>query len=90
MENSIINLLKEKLSALINVDNINIKKIYEVIFDIFSETNSEYLIRRHKELKKNGYKNKEIYFILKNEIQEYLFRSNKLSERQIKRIVYKE
>lgn len=43
---------------------------------------------RHQELKLNGLKNNQIYHALKLEIEERRFKSETLSERRIRRIIY--
>jgi len=88
-KNTIIE-LKERLFHIIPIENIDYNKLYEEILSFFSETEENYLIRRHKELQNDGYKNNEIYPMLSEEITQRLFKGNKLTDRQIKRIIYKE
>ncbi len=88
--NNQIKELKDRLSSIILTDSIDFNKLYEEILSFFSETVNEYISRRHLELKNEGFKNKEIYSILSREVSQNLFKSKNLSERQIKRIIYKE
>ncbi len=89
VKNAIID-LKERLSQIIVVDSIDIEKLYEELLSFFSESISEYSIRRHRELQKEGFKNKDIYTKISKEIIQRLFKGKELSARQVKRIIYKE
>ena len=82
--------LKNRLSQIISIEKIDIHKLYNELLSFFSESENNYIIRRHKELHKEKYKNKEIYSLLTEEIKNHLFIGRNLSERQIKRIIYKE
>jgi hypothetical protein len=79
---------KERLSHIIPVDNLDINKLHEEILSFFSESKIDYIKRRHKELQSQGYKNTNIYTIISTEIPNRLFRGQKLSARQLKRIIY--
>ena len=82
--------LKNRLSHIISIEKIDISKLYNELLSFFSESENNYIIRRHHELQKEKFKNKKIYSILVKEIKNHLFIGRKLSERQIKRIIYKE
>jgi hypothetical protein len=63
-----------------------------VIADIiayFSETVEEFVRRRHGELRQRQYKNDEIWPIIADELGQHRFAAPVLSERQIRRIVYR-
>ena len=86
-----INELKERLFQIFSIDNsVDINKFYEELLSFFSESQNEFIIRRHKELKKEGYNNKDIFPMLVNEVKNHLFKGQLLTERQVKRIIYKE
>lgn len=78
------------MSTIILPDSIDFNKLYEEILSFFSEDMNDFIIRRYTELKKEGFKIKEIYSLISKEVTENLFRGKQLSERQIKRIIYKE
>lgn len=82
--------LKERLSHVIDTNSFNINKLYEELLSFFSETEDNFITRRHRELKEEGYINKEIYSIVSGELKDNLFKGRNLTERQIKRIIYKE
>lgn len=90
MNDSMLLELKDRLSHIISTEKIDINKLYNELLSFFSESEDIYIIRRYSELQKEKYKIKEIYSILSQEIKSHLFIGKKLSERQIKRIIYKE
>jgi hypothetical protein len=63
-----------------------------VIADViayFSETVEEFVRRRHGELRQRQYKNDEIWPVIAAELGQHRFAAPVLSERQIRRIVYR-
>lgn len=82
--------LKERLSHIIRVEKIDINKLFNELLSFFSESEENYITRRYSEMQKEKYKIKEIYSILSQEVRNHLFTGRILSERQIKRIIYKE
>lgn len=82
--------LKERLSNIISIEKIDINKLFNELLSFFSESENNYILRRYAELQNEKYKIKEIYSILSQEVKNHLFTGKKLSERQIKRIIYKE
>lgn len=84
------NEFKEMISQIIPSESIDFDKLYEEIITFFSEPMKNYIKRRHKQLKKEGYKNSNIYQLISKEVKSRLFKGKDLSPRQIKRIVYDE
>ncbi len=82
--------LKERLSHIISTEKIDINKLFNELLSFFSESEKNYIIRRYSELQNEKYKVKEIYSMLAKEVKNHLFCGRNLSERQIKRIIYKE
>jgi hypothetical protein len=82
--------LKIKINQIMALENLDIDKLYQEMLTIFSETKDDFIQRRHGELKKLGFKNNDIFKILQDEVTSRLFKGEKLSERQIKRIIYQE
>lgn len=64
------------------------EKIIIEILEFFSETEKEFIKRKHKELRELGYKTDKIYNIINSKIENYLFKGNKFSKRKYKRIIY--
>jgi hypothetical protein len=89
-EDNIITRLNESLSHIQEIDVSGTRKLYDELLHFFSEAEGDFIRRRHKELQLQGFKNKEIYLVIKDEIGKVLFKGSDLSERQIKRVIYKE
>jgi hypothetical protein len=54
----------------------------------FSETIEEFVRRRHLELKRHQHKNAEIWPLISAELGQRRFTAPRLSQRQLRRIVY--
>jgi hypothetical protein len=54
----------------------------------FGQTVEEYVIERHEDLKSRNRKNDEIWPLITDELKYRRFKPSKLSERQLRRIVY--
>lgn len=89
MNSTILN-FKEFINQYIKDPQINIDKLYNELLSFFSETEKEYICSRYITLKNEGIKSSDIYKILINEVNNHLFKGALLTERQIKRIIYKE
>jgi len=90
MENNTILNFKNFLDTHLPRNDINSEKFYEDMLAFFSETKKDYINRRQKELKNEGFQNNEIFKKLIIEVNNRLFKGKLLTERQIKRIIYKE
>ena len=63
-----------------------------VIADVatyFNETIEEFVCRRHAELQRRQHKNDEIWPLITAELKQRRFAASALSERQLRRIVYR-
>ena len=60
----------------------------EEVLSFYHETPGAFVVRRHRELQAEGMRNRAIYERLAGEIEGWRFRAPRLSERQIRRIVY--
>jgi hypothetical protein len=89
LDNSILQ-FKDFINQYIKDPQININKLYEELLSFFSETEKEFISRRHTELKNEGNRNSDIYKLIIYEVNNHLFKGSLLTERQIKRIIYKE
>ena len=63
-------------------------RIVEEVVSFYGETPEAFVIRRHRELQAEGLHNRAIYSMIGAELEGGLFRAPRLSERQIRRIVY--
>ena len=63
-------------------------RVVEEVVSFYSETPETFVVRRHRELQAEGMRNRAIYTRVAAEMEGWRFRAPRLSERQIRRIVY--
>lgn len=79
------------LDHLVNVSGLQraeVRRVVEEIVSFFDETPEAFVVRRHRELQAEGLRNRVIYGRVAGELADWRFRAPRLSERQIRRIVY--
>ena len=64
------------------------RRIVEEVISFYGETMEAFVIRRHRELQAEGMRNRAIYARVAAELEGWRFPAPRLSERQIRRIVY--
>ena len=64
------------------------RRIVEEVISFYGETPEAFVVRRHRELKAEGLRNSAIYARVAAEMDSWRFRAPRLSERQIRRIIY--
>ena len=64
------------------------RRIVEEVVSFYDETPAAFVVRRHRELQAEGMRNRAIYSRVAEEMEGWRFRAPRLSERQIRRIVY--
>lgn len=64
------------------------RRIVEEVVSFYDETPHAFVVRRHRELQAEGMRNCAIYPRVAAEMEGWRFRAPRLSERQIRRIVY--
>ena len=64
------------------------RRIVEEVVSFYGETLEGFVVRRHHELQAEGMRNRAIYPRIATELEGWRFRAPRLSERQIRRIVY--
>ena len=64
------------------------RRIVEEVIGFYDETPEAFVVRRHRELQAEGMRNRAIYTKVAAELEGWRFRVPRLSERQIRRIVY--
>ncbi len=79
---------KEYLGHQYNLHPEELEVLLCDLFGFLSETPENFIVRRHRELQAKSWPNSKIFTRIRGELEEGLFRSNKLSERQIRRIIY--
>ena len=63
-------------------------QVLEEVLAFFAETAPEFVARRHSELRRDGQFNAAIYARIAAELERRRFASPRLSERQIRRLIY--
>lgn len=64
------------------------RRLVEEVISFCGETPEAFVVRRHRELQAEGMRNRAIYTMLAAEMDAWRFRAPRLSERQLRRIVY--
>lgn len=64
------------------------RRLVDEVVTAFMESLTDYVRRRHRELKRHGLRNEEIFQQLAEEIPHRPFAANALSIRQLRRLVY--
>ena len=64
------------------------RRIVEEVISFYGEVPEAFVVRRHRELRAEGVRNRAIYARVVAEMGGWRFRVPRLSERQIRRIVY--
>ena len=64
------------------------RRVVEEVVSFYAETPRAFVARRHRELQAEGMPNRGIYATIAAELEDWRFRAPRLSERQIRRIVY--
>ena len=70
------------------LDRSEARRIVEEVVSFYGETPEAFVVRRHRELQAEGMRNRAIYTWVAAEMEGWRFRAPRLSERQIRRIVY--
>jgi len=65
-----------------------LRRVVDEIFAFCGETVEEYVLRRHRELARDGQKNAAIYRLLETEVRQRPFASRAPTQRQIRRMIY--
>ena len=64
------------------------RRIVDEVVSFYGETPEAFVARRHRELQAEGLRNRVIYSMVAAELKGWRFRAPRLSERQIRRIIY--
>ena len=64
------------------------RRVVEEVVSFYTETPEAFVIRRHRELQAEGMRNRAIYAKVAAETEGRRFPAPRLSERQIRRIIY--
>lgn len=80
--------LLEHLSRISGVDPGRLRQVVRETLAYFGETAPEFVARRHRELQADGLRNAAIFERLQQELDARRFAAGKLTERQLRRLIY--
>jgi hypothetical protein len=80
--------LKRHLIETYNISEGAFDRLHEEFLAFYDQTLEEFVCRRHQELQKAGMKNREIFWRIQIESTNQRFEVKRLSQRQIRRLVY--
>jgi hypothetical protein len=80
--------LKDQLRRAYGLEPLVADQLWKDLLAYFEEDPQEYVRRRHIELQDQGFKNQDIYRLLGKELTSTLFPGPKLTQRQIRRMIY--
>lgn len=80
--------LLDRLVRIYGLPRPEARRIVEEVISFYGETPEAFVVRRHRQLQAEGMRNHAIYPRVATELEGWLFRARRLSERQIRRIVY--
>ena len=80
--------LLDHLARTGSLGRAEVRRMVEEVISFYGETPEAFVVRRHRELQGEGMRNRAIYERLAEEMDGWRFRVPRLSERQIRRIVY--
>lgn len=80
--------LTEHLQRVTRLDRREARRLVEEVLAYFSETPSEFVTRRHGELRREGLTNTEAFEAIRAELCERRFTAPGLSARQVRRLIY--
>ncbi len=76
------------LLGILDLSERELDKLVDELRDHWSETREQYVLRRHRELQRDGVPNRAIYGILRREIRDRRFAPRPMTERQVRRLIY--
>lgn len=80
--------LKDQLRRAYGIEPSVADQLWKDLLAYFEEDPQEFVRRRHIELQDQGFKNQEIYDQLEKELTSMLFPGPKLTQRQLRRMIY--
>ena len=79
---------RDHLLGIVDITEPELEKIIVDLLDHWSETLSQFVVRRHKELQRSRIPNRLAYAQIREEVSQRRFMAEPLSERQVRRILY--
>jgi hypothetical protein len=76
------------LLGILDLSDRELDKLVDELLYHWAETRDDYVLRRHRELQREGVPNREIYGVLRREITQRRFAPRSMTERQVRRLIY--
>ena len=80
--------LAARLTRLFDLDPVTARKVVEEVLDGLDQSADEYIVMRHAELQRLGWRNPRIFAQIQRELSSWRFRAPALTERQVRRRIY--
>ncbi|MEQ8783566.1 MAG: hypothetical protein RIE06_28215 [Roseibium album] len=80
--------LVERAVSSAGLDAVVARRLLEDVTAYYAESVQDFVVRRHRELAAEGWRNEAIYARLRDEIGGRLFPGPQVSTRQIRRMIY--
>lgn len=79
---------RDHLLRIVDVSERELDKLVAELRDHWSETQEELVMRRHRELQREGVPNRLVYGRIRDELPAWRVSPRPLTERQIRRLIY--
>lgn len=79
---------RDHLLRIVDVSERQLDKLLLELADHWSETQAEYVLRRHRELQRDGVPNRLVYGLIREGLSGRRYAHRPLTERQIRRLIY--
>ena len=76
------------LTQMTRLESPEARKVVDETIAFFAEPVTDFVARRHREMRRQGLRNEQIYRRLRDEVCARRFASPELTERQIRRLIY--
>ena len=79
---------RDHLLRIVDVSERQLDKLLLELMDHWSETQEEHVLRRHRELQRDGVPNRLVYGAIRDDLSGRRYAPRSLTERQIRRLIY--
>ena len=79
---------RRHLLSIVDIAEPELDKVVADLLDHWSETLSQFVVRRHKELQRSNISNRLAYARIRDEVRSRRYLADPLSERQVRRMLY--
>ncbi len=79
---------RDYLLRIVDVSERQLDKLLVELMDHWSETQEQHVLRRHRELQRDGVPNRLVYGLIRQELPSRRFAQRLMTERQVRRLIY--